>query len=81
MTEAEKWAGEITLTFGDVCGCGCAQSPNNLVRYGLVGDSEDLFYFSIDAVSGEIFIRRSLVENANRNITLFEVSAVSIPSL
>ena len=56
------------------------QSPNNLVRYGMVGDADDMFYFSIDPLSGEIFVRRSLVETTNRNITLFQVSWLLSPS-
>ncbi|KAL8559117.1 hypothetical protein ACOMHN_046165 [Nucella lapillus] len=46
-------------------------SPNNNVMYSMVGDTDDMFYFSIDSVTGEILIRRSLVENADRNITMF----------
>ncbi|GFN78435.1 protocadherin fat 4, partial [Plakobranchus ocellatus] len=55
-------------------------SPNNVVRYGLSGDSLDDFYFSIDSVSGEVIIRRSLASLDNRNITqfVFEATAVDL---
>ena len=49
------------------------QSPNNDVRYSLIGDSVDEFYFAIDAVSGVITIKRSLADTLNSNVTVFQV--------
>ncbi|RUS85645.1 hypothetical protein EGW08_006591, partial [Elysia chlorotica] len=52
-------------------------SPNNVVRYGISGDALDEFYFSIDSVSGEVIIRRTLASVDNRNVTQFTFQATA----
>ena len=49
-------------------------SPNNDVRYSLIGDNVDEFYFAIDDISGVVTIKRSLTDQLNSNVTIFNVS-------
>ena len=39
----------------------CFQPPNNLVRYTITEDQEDLDCFLINEVTGQLLLRRSLL--------------------
>ncbi|XP_035826841.1 protocadherin Fat 4, partial [Aplysia californica] len=52
-------------------------SPNNDVRYSLIGDTLDEFYFAIDPISGVITVKRSLADELNRNVSIFQFQALA----
>ena len=44
----------------------CFQAPHNVIRYFLNGDDRVQTYFSVDDVTGEISVRRSLTDDEDR---------------
>ncbi|XP_046579033.1 protocadherin Fat 4-like [Haliotis rubra] len=57
-------------------------TPNQIVRYGMLGDTIDSTYFMIEAVTGDVIVRRPLTDDTQNTVVFaFQATANDLGAL